>query len=481
MASGKLDGLDVVIAAMEYAFIGGSMGVVAGEKLTRAVEMALERRQPVIIVSCSGGARMMEGALSLMQMAKVSAALARLDRARLPYISILTDPTTGGVTASFAMLGDLNIAEPKALIGFAGPRVIEQTIRQKLPEGFQRSEFLAEHGMLDLVVDRRDLKATVARALRFMGAESGAAAVRRRPRRRRPGHIDLLTACSTVSSRSKPSGSSSASRTSRSCARRSGHPERSFTSLHVAGTNGKGSVTAMAHAALHAAGLRTARYTSPHLADITERFVIGDAPVDTATFDDVARDVLDLADGLVRSGTLRASPTFFEATTAIAFELFRRARTEVAVIEVGLGGRFDATNVITPLAGAITTIGFDHQQHLGHTLAEIAFEKAGIIKPGMPIVAGWLPPEAMEVVRRVAHERGATLVEAARDVAVDASSADGAFAGDAAHGRRARYGPLTLALRGEHQVRNAAVAVRLLEAARQARRRRSRPARSKPG
>jgi acetyl-CoA carboxylase carboxyl transferase subunit beta len=176
VASGTLDGLDVVIAAMEYAFIGGSMGVVAGEKLTRAVELALERRHPAIIVSCSGGARMMEGALSLMQMAKVSAALARLDRARLPYISILTDPTTGGVTASFAMLGDMNIAEPKALIGFAGPRVIEQTIRQKLPEGFQRSEFLAEHGMLDLVVDRRDLKATVARALRFMGAESSAAA-----------------------------------------------------------------------------------------------------------------------------------------------------------------------------------------------------------------------------------------------------------------------------------------------------------------
>jgi acetyl-CoA carboxylase carboxyl transferase subunit beta len=175
VASGRLEGLDVVIAAMEYAFIGGSMGVVAGEKLTRAVELGLERRQPVIIVSCSGGARMMEGALSLMQMAKISAALARLDRARLPYVSILTDPTTGGVTASFAMLGDLNIAEPKALIGFAGPRVIEQTIRQKLPEGFQRSEFLAEHGMLDLVVDRRDLKATVARALRFMGAEPAAA------------------------------------------------------------------------------------------------------------------------------------------------------------------------------------------------------------------------------------------------------------------------------------------------------------------
>ena len=171
VATGRLDGLDIVVAAMEYAFIGGSMGVVVGEKITRAIEMALDRRTAVIVVSCSGGARMMEGALSLMQMAKVSAALARLDRARLPFISVLTDPTTGGVTASFAMLGDLNIAEPKALIGFAGPRVIEQTIRQKLPEGFQRSEFLLEHGMLDLIVDRREMKATLARALRFMGAQ----------------------------------------------------------------------------------------------------------------------------------------------------------------------------------------------------------------------------------------------------------------------------------------------------------------------
>ena len=169
---GRLDGIEAVVAAMEYAFIGGSMGVVMGEKIVRAIETALGRRMPLVIVSCSGGARMMEGALSLMQMAKISAALARLDRAGLPYISILTDPTTGGVTASFAMLGDLNIAEPKALIGFAGPRVIEQTIRQKLPDGFQRSEFLIDRGMLDLVVDRRELKATLTRAVRFMGARA---------------------------------------------------------------------------------------------------------------------------------------------------------------------------------------------------------------------------------------------------------------------------------------------------------------------
>ena len=175
VATGHIGGRPAVVAAMEYSFIGGSMGVVVGEKITRAVEMALEGRQPLLIVSCSGGARMMEGALSLMQMAKVSAALARLDQARLPFISILTDPTTGGVTASFAMLGDVIIAEPRALIGFAGPRVIEQTIRQKLPDGFQRSEFLIEHGMIDLIVDRRDMTATLARLLTFMCAEEAPA------------------------------------------------------------------------------------------------------------------------------------------------------------------------------------------------------------------------------------------------------------------------------------------------------------------
>jgi acetyl-CoA carboxylase carboxyl transferase subunit beta len=167
-AQGKLLGRPVVASVMEYAFIGGSMGAVVGEMITRAVERALDSKTPLIIVSASGGARMMEGVVSLMQLAKISAALARLDKAKVPYISVLTDPTTGGVTASFAMLGDLNIAEPGALIGFAGPRVIEQTIRQKLPAGFQRSEFLLEHGMLDAVVPRKELKPYIARALDFM-------------------------------------------------------------------------------------------------------------------------------------------------------------------------------------------------------------------------------------------------------------------------------------------------------------------------
>src|ERR1700728_4215060 len=169
-AQGKLMGRPVVASVMEYAFIGGSMGAVVGEMITRAVERAADSKTPLIIVSASGGARMMEGVISLMQLAKISAALARLDKAKVPFVSVLTDPTTGGVTASFAMLGDLNVSQPGALIGFAGPRVIEQTIRQKLPPGFQRSEFLLEHGMLDAVVTRKELKRCIARALDFMAA-----------------------------------------------------------------------------------------------------------------------------------------------------------------------------------------------------------------------------------------------------------------------------------------------------------------------
>jgi acetyl-CoA carboxylase carboxyl transferase subunit beta len=163
----RIDGLPAVLCVFEFTFLGGSMGSVVGEKLTRAIELAIDKALPVIIVSASGGARMQEGILSLMQMAKTSAALERLAEARLPYVSVLTDPTTGGVTASFAMLGDVIMAEPRALIGFAGPRVIAETIRQPLPEGFQRSEFLLEHGQLDLVVERKDLKDTLRRLLVF--------------------------------------------------------------------------------------------------------------------------------------------------------------------------------------------------------------------------------------------------------------------------------------------------------------------------
>ena len=386
------------------------MGVVVGEKITRAVEMALERRQPVIIVSCSGGARMMEGALSLMQMAKVSAALARLDRARLPYISILTDPTTGGVTASFAMLGDLNIAEPKALIGFAGPRVIEQTIRQKLPEGFQRSEFLVEHGMLDLVVDRRDMKATVARALRFMGAEPApAAAADDRVACAATGHDSTALTVARPSPRARNVRHQARAR-EHLAAVRGARPSRA--QLHLAarrrhqrqglgdGHGARGAARRRAaHRALHLAppgrhhrAVRHRRRAGRRRPRFNERGARRARPGRPPG----------------ATGTLRASADLLRSHHR------HRVRAVPARRTRGRGHRGGPRRPVRrhqrhyPLAGAITTIGFDHQQHLGHTLAEIAFEKAGIIKPGMTVVAGALPPEAMDVVRRVAHERGAS-------------------------------------------------------------------------
>ena len=221
---------------------------------------------------------------------------------------------------------------------------------------------------------------------------------------------------------------------------RLGHPERTFRSVHIAGTNGKGSVTAMVDAALRAAGHRSARYTSPHLVDLTERFVIDGAPVATDALRSVVDDVRNVVEDLRREHVLQVQPTFFEVTTAVAFELFRRNKVEVAVLEVGLGGRLDATNVVSPIATAITSIGFDHQLYLGPTLGDIASEKAGIIKRGVPVVVGELAPEPDAVITRIASERGAPLIRASgRDVC-----------------------GMDVGLRGAHQRINAAVALHLL-------------------
>ena len=244
-----------------------------------------------------------------------------------------------------------------------------------------------------------------------------------------------------------------------------GHPERAFTTLHVAGTNGKGSVTAMVHAALVAAGVRAGRYISPHLVDLHERFIIEHAPPHSDVLSEAAGDVLDCADSLPGADGLPMRPTFFEATTAIAFELFRRAHVDVAVIEVGLGGRFDATNVIAPVAGAITSIGLDHQEWLGGTLGAIAFEKAGIIKPGMDVVTGALPDEARRVISDVGRSQSAQIIDAFDQARITRTPEDGPDA-LGIETPDDRYGPLSLALRGEHQIGNALVAVRLLEAAR---------------
>ena len=222
---------------------------------------------------------------------------------------------------------------------------------------------------------------------------------------------------------------------------RLGHPERAFQSVHIAGTNGKGSVTAMVDAALRAAGHRSARYTSPHLVDLTERFVIDGRPVSEAALAAVVADLQRVVESLLEERTLSAPPTFFEVATAAAFELFRRAGVAAAVVEVGLGGRLDATNVILPAATAITSIAFDHERYLGSTIEEIAFEKAGIIKPGVPVVIGELPPEAAGVIDRIARDRGAAVI---RTTAADVRG-------------------FSIGLPGAHQVGNAAIAVKLLE------------------
>jgi dihydrofolate synthase / folylpolyglutamate synthase len=245
---------------------------------------------------------------------------------------------------------------------------------------------------------------------------------------------------------------------------RLGHPERTFRSVHIAGTNGKGSVTAMVDTALRRAGYRSARYTSPHLVDLSERFVVAGQPVDAPAIRGAAGDVRAAIESLRAEGALQALPTFFEATTALAFELFRRAHVDVATVEVGLGGRLDSTNVILPVASAITSIDFDHQQYLGSTLAAIAAEKAGIIKPGVPVVVGDMDAEAWAVIERVAGERGAELISARRGVDVTPLPADATS--DNVFGLRTpvrNYGTVKLALRGAHQAANALVAIRLLE------------------
>jgi dihydrofolate synthase/folylpolyglutamate synthase len=242
------------------------------------------------------------------------------------------------------------------------------------------------------------------------------------------------------------------------------HPDRDYRVVHVAGTNGKGSVTAMIDAVLRSAGHRTGRYTSPHLVDLSERFVIDGHPVPAEQLDDAAGVLRQTVEQLLAAGRLRTQPTFFEATTAIALHVFREAAVDIAVCEVGLGGRLDATNVLSPVVTAITSIGRDHQQYLGSTLAEIAAEKAGIIKPAVPVVLGALPPDAAVTIERIARDVGAPVIEAADGVEIEHL----AHAGSQRPSIRVRtpardYGAFTLALAGTHQVGNALVAIRVLE------------------
>jgi dihydrofolate synthase/folylpolyglutamate synthase len=243
-----------------------------------------------------------------------------------------------------------------------------------------------------------------------------------------------------------------------------GHPERAFRSVHIAGTNGKGSVTAIVDVALRAAGFRSARYTSPHLVDLSERFVVDGRPIDHEVLLATVSHVREHVEKLIARGVLSAQPTFFEVTTAVALEFFAASGVDIAVIEVGLGGRLDATNVITPDATAITSIAFDHEKYLGQTLSSIASEKAGIIKPNVPVVIGVLDPEAEDAIEGIATERGATIVRANEGVSFERLPAPpGAPTRIRLRTPTHDYGELTISLRGAHQIGNAVVAVRILE------------------
>lgn len=241
-----------------------------------------------------------------------------------------------------------------------------------------------------------------------------------------------------------------------------GEPQTRYACVLIAGTNGKGSVAAMVDCGLRAAGLNVGRYTSPHLIAVEERFAIDGRPVSTASFETVTEEIRELIDTLLASGALEAPPTFFEVTTAIAFELFRRAGVQFAVLEVGLGGRLDSTNCVEPVASAITSIAFDHEQYLGHTLGAIAAEKAGVIRPGIPVVLGPLDPEARAVIVALCHAAGARVIEAHDGVELESNTSDGRTSVKLKTGR-ADYGWIRLGLRGAHQIPNALVAVRLLE------------------
>ena len=407
---GKLEGAGVVIAVQDFDFMGGSLGMAAGEAIVRGLELAVEKKSPFIVFAASGGARMQEGILSLMQMPRTTVGVQMLREAKLPYIVVLTNPTTGGVTASYAMLGDVQIAEPGALIGFAGARVIEQTIREKLPDGFQRAEYLKDHGMVDMVVHRHELRPTLARLCRLLtkspaletalearqphGHRPGARSSRRRTRRRlRPTRERCLPPNRAAARRidraavdaASEAASISALERMQRLLERLDHPERKLPPvIHVAGTNGKGSTIAYLRAILEAAGLRVHVYTSPYLVRFNECFRIGCAGGGVLVGDDELRAALRTL--RARQCAARRSRCS-RSKTAAAFCLFAQHPADVVLLEVGLGGRLDATNVIeTPLASVITPVSMDHTEFLGDTLTAIAGEKAGIIKRGVPVI-----------------------------------------------------------------------------------------------
>ena len=480
--------------------MGGSLGMAAGEAIVRGLELAVEKKSPFIVFAASGGARMQEGILSLMQLPRTTVGVQMLREAKLPYIVVLTNPTTGGVTASYAMLGDVQIAEPGALIGFAGARVIEQTIREKLPDGFQRAEYLKDHGMIDMVVHRHDLRADAGAAV--PAADEIAGASKPPPK---PAPQVAVPAADRVG---RGCGAGSAARVNAPAAKpspplgeliarlsalhpqridlglermhrlleRLDHPERKLPPvIHVAGTNGKGSTIAYLRAILEAAGLRVHVYTSPYLVRINECFRLGRAGGGALVGDDELRAALEHCE----RANAGAPITIFEIETAAAFCLFAQHPADVVLLEVGLGGRLDATNVIdAPLATVIAPVSMDHTEFLGDTLTAIAGEKAAIIKRNVPVICAEQSPEAMAVIEQQAKRMHAPLHAAGQQWHVNVERGRLVYQDD--------RGLMDLAapkLFGRHQFDNAGLAIATLRAPERisgSTPRRSKPASSTP-
>ncbi len=447
--AGRLHGEAVVACAFEFQFLGGSMGSVVGERFRRAVDYCIEHRAGLVCFSATGGARMQEALLSLMQMAKTSAALARLARAGLPFISVMTDPTTGGVSASLAMLGDLNVAEPRALIGFAGPRVIQQTVRETLPEGFQRSEFLLDHGALDLIIDRRAMRDRLAALLRLL---------QRRPALAAKASSQESTSSAMPAGRTRwPSGCPFQQdlhpRTIdlglervRVVAERLGLLPPAGRTAIIGGTNGKGSTASFLAAIAQAHGERVGLFTSPHQWRDQELIALEARDVHCAPLC-TAFEQIEAARG-------RESLTYFEFNTLAALLVFRSGDVDTTVLEVGLGGRLDATNIVDADVAVLCSVGLDHRDWLGDTLEAIGAEKAGIFRPGRPVILGstQMPATVMSALQAL----GCTPLIAERDFSWRIYD-DGCWDYHAAGVNYARLPPP--ALPGAIQYRNAAVAI----------------------
>ncbi len=408
VAHGRIGGQPAVVAVFEFGFMGGSMGVAAGEAVLAAARLAVLQEAALIVVPASGGARMQEGVLSLMQMPRTIIAADMVKEAGLPYIVLLTDPTTGGVSASFAMVGDITVAEPGAVIGFAGARVIEETIHEKLPEGFQRAEYLLDHGMVDMVVPRAELRATIGRLLGLLRdpLPAGAAGADCRRGGMTAAASDIVLARLT---RLHPKLIDLSLGRIEGLLAALGNPQdRLPPVIHVAGTNGKGSTVATLRACLEAGGWRVHAYTSPHLVRFHERIRLAGELIE----EDRLIELLEECERANRGAPI----TYFEITTAAALLAFARIPADIVLLETGLGGRLDATNVVRhPAATAITPISLDHQAFLGDTIAAIAGEKAGILKPGAPAVIGPQLPEAAAVFDARAAEIGAPLYRFGRE------------------------------------------------------------------